>query len=148
MVVNSHPPSAWDRESSTAIRTLLVDDSPAMLKLIALILKRAGNVDLVGSATNGSQALRYVAALSPDLVLMDVHMPRLNGIEAAQYIKQRQQPPVVILITSDDDPLTRSKAEQAGADGFIVKGENLGHSLIAALADIFGSVRTPVPSHA
>ena len=146
MVVNTNSPFSPEAAPRTRIRTLIADDSPAMLKLVALSLKRAGNFDLVGSATNASQALRYVSALSPELVLMDIHMPKLNGIEATHYIKQREHPPVVILITSDDDFLTRSKAEEAGADGFIIKDENLRNSLMAVLQDSFGPSRTRAPS--
>src|SRR5208337_991740 len=80
----------------TRIRTLVVDDSPSMLKVLAQSLEEAGNFDLVGTATDGCQALRQVSALSPELVLMDIHMPRLNGIQATRFIKQRERPPVVI----------------------------------------------------
>src|SRR5258708_12692992 len=87
------------------IRTLVVDDSPFMLKLLAQILKQMANFDLVGTATNGGQALRQVSALSPDLVLMDVHFPGLNGIQAIQYIKQRNHPPAVVIIPSNPLPI-------------------------------------------
>ena len=137
MVMKSQSSFSPDAASQTSIRTLLVDDSPMMLKLLALILKRAGGFEIVGSATNASQALSYVSALSPELVLMDVHMPGMTGIEAIHYLKGQENPPVVILVTSDDDPLTRAKADQAGADRLIIKDKNLGDSLVAALRDIF-----------
>src|SRR5258705_14018888 len=86
------------------IRTLVVNDSPFMLKTLAQILKQMANFDLVGTATNGCQALRQVSALSPDLVLMDIHLSCLNGIQATEhikhrYFKQREHPPVVLIIT-------------------------------------------------
>jgi len=108
-----------------------------MLKTIAQILKQAANLDLVGTATNGLQALRQVSALSPDLVLMDVHLPYLNGIQATQYIKQREHPPAVVIITSDAHPVTEAMAEKAGADRFLSKEGNLRHRLIGALEDLF-----------
>ena len=120
------------------IRTLVVDDSPFMLKTIAQILKQAANLDLVGTATNGLQALRLVSALSPDLVLMDVHLPYLNGIQATQYIKQRENPPAVVIITSDNRPITKAMAEKAGADGFLSKEGDLQHRLLGVLEDLFG----------
>ena len=123
------------------IKSLVVDDSPFMLKTLAQILKQAPNCDLVGSATNGSQALRQVHALSPDLVLMDVHLPDLNGLQATQYIKQRENPPAVVIITSDNRPITKAMAEKAGADGFLSKGEDLRQRLIGVLEDLFGSTR-------
>lgn len=145
MVVNTNSSFFGKAAPINSIRTLIVDDSPAMLKLIAVTLARAGRFDLVGSATNGFQALRYIRELSPELVLMDVHMPGLHGIEATRHIKQREQPPAVILITSDDDPLTRLKAQEAGADGFIIKDENLQNSLMTVLRDIFEPSGTRAP---
>ncbi len=124
--------------SDTRVRTLVVDDSPLMLKILAQILEEAGNFDLVGTATDGCQALRFVSMLSPDLVLMDVHMPRLNGIQATGYIKQREHAPVVIITTSDDSSVAKATAEQAGADAFVSKEGNLRHRLLDALQDFFG----------
>jgi len=120
------------------IRTLVVDDSPFMLKLLAQILKQMANFDLVGTATNGGQALRQVSALSPDLVLMDVHLPGLNGIQATQYIKQREHPPAVVIISSDARPITKEMAQKAGADGFLNKEEDLQHRLMSVLESFFG----------
>src|SRR5258705_12043632 len=109
-----------------------------MLKILAQLLKQAANFDLVGTATNGCQALRQVAALSPDLVLMDVHLPCLNGIQATQYIKQCEHPPVVVIITSDSLPVTKAMAEKPGADGFLAKDGDLKRQLLGALKDLFG----------
>jgi len=120
------------------IRTLVVDDSPFMLKLLAQILKQMANFDLVGTATNGGQALRQVSALSPDLVLMDVHLPGLNGIQATQYIKRREHSPAVVIISSDARPITKEMAQKAGADGFLNKEEDLQHRLMNVLENLFG----------
>jgi len=120
------------------IRTLVVDDSPSMLKLLAQILKQMANFDLVGTATNGGQALRQVSALSPDLVLMDVHLPGLNGIQATQYIKQREHPPAVVIFSSDARPITKEMAQKAGADGFLNKEEDLQNRLMSVLENLFG----------
>lgn len=124
--------------SNAGIRTLIIDDSPRRLKILAQTLKKAGNFDLVGTATDERQALPYVSALYPDLVLMDIHMPRLNGVHATESIKQRQHPPVLIIVSSDEDPATRARAEHAGADGFIGKTGGLRDRLIAILRDLFG----------
>jgi DNA-binding NarL/FixJ family response regulator len=125
-------------ENSPGIRTLVVDDSPFMLKVLVQILEEVGNFDLVATATNGRQALSYMSLLSPDLVLIDVHMPGLNGIQATRDIKQREHAPVVVIVTSDDSPVTKATAEKAGADGFVIKEANLRHRLIGALQDLFG----------
>ena len=109
-----------------------------MLKALAQILEEAGNFDLVGSATDGYQALRHVSELSPDLVVMDFHMPQLNGIQATDYIKHRESPPRVIIVTSDDSAVTKSMAEKAGADGLVLKQEDLRPRLMGTLQKLFG----------
>jgi len=121
----------------TRVRTLVVDDSPFMLEILAEIVEEAGDFDLVGTATDGCQALRQVADLSPELVLMDVQMPHLTGIEATRYMKQRQHPPVVLIVTSDDNPETKAMAETAGADGFFIKPDKLRNRLLATLQNLF-----------
>ena len=125
----------------TRVRTLVVDDSPSMLKILAQILQELGDFDLVGTATNAYQALQYVSALSPKLVLMDAQMPGLNGIQATRFMKGSEHPPVVILITSHNNSATKSLAEQAGADGFVSKGGNFRRRVIGALQRLFGPSR-------
>jgi DNA-binding NarL/FixJ family response regulator len=120
------------------VKTLVVDDSPFMLKILAQILEEAGNFDLVGATCEGCQAPRYVSTLSPELVLMDLHMPYFNGLQATRDIKQREQPPVIIIVTSDDSPVAKAKAEQVGADGFVIKQGDLRHRLLSILQDLFG----------
>ncbi len=137
MVMNKCELNMAERMATTRIKTLVVDDSPLMLKILAQILKEAGNFDLIGTATDGCQGLRQMSLLSPELVLMDAHMPRLNGIQATRSIKQREHPPKVIVVTSDDSTGMKTMAEEAGADGFVVKDGNLRHRLITALQDLF-----------
>src|SRR5258706_15228420 len=107
------------------IRTLLVNDSPFMLKTLARILAQDGNITVVGAATDGCQALQYTLALSPELVLMDFHLPHLNGAEATRYIKQFVNPPIVFIVTSDDSSTSRPMSKTAGADAFIAKSGDL-----------------------
>jgi DNA-binding NarL/FixJ family response regulator len=119
------------------VKTLLVDDSPLMLKVVAEILKHAGDFDLIGTASNGLQALRYVRMLSPELIVMDVHMPRLDGIQATRFIKGNEHPPIVVIATSDNSIMTRTAAELAGADGFVSKDLNLRRQMIDTLRKLF-----------
>lgn len=138
MVMNTGPLNPRETTAGAGIRTLVVDDSPFMLKLLAQILKQMAKFDLVGTATNGGQALRQISALLPDLVLMDVHLPGLNGIQATQCIKQREHPPVVVIISSDSRLITKELAQKAGADGFLSKEEDLQHRLMSMLGSLFG----------
>ena len=136
--MKTHPLRPLEPTPATRVRTVVADDSPFMLKILAQTLEEAGDFDLVGTATNACQALRQVSALSPELVLMDIHMPGLNGLEATRCMKRSEHPPVVILISSQNTTGTKSLAAQAGADGFIGKEVNFRHLLIGALKKLFG----------
>ena len=111
----------------------MVDDSTYMLKTYALILAAESNFTLVGTATDGRQALTSVLTLQPELVLMDIHMPHMNGIEATRYLKRFRHPPAIIIVTSDDSPASLQLARTAGADGIVSKNGDLRRDLHAAL---------------
>lgn len=123
-------------ERATPIRTLIVDDSRASLTSLRAFLKAETALDLLGLATDGQDAVRLSQALHPDLVLMDVQMPRLNGLEATQQIKAGSPAPKIILITIHSGPEIRARAQAAGADGFLTKSE-LGEHLLPAIFKLF-----------
>jgi CheY-like chemotaxis protein len=131
---------ATAQEESRAIRnvrTLIADDSPVMLKILAKILALEGNFTLVGTVTDGQQAVRQTLNMKPDLVLMDYSMPHINGIEATRSIKQFQNPPLVIIVTSNDTPECKAQAKAAGADGFVVKGGHMDDQLRSVFQGLF-----------
>ena len=132
-----------DIRNSRAVRTLIADDSPWMLKTLSQILTLEGIFTLVASATDGSQAVRYASTIEPELILMDVHMPHLNGIEATRYIKQFKDPPVVIIVTSDDTPASRASAKGAGADAFVTKSDDIHAQLKTIFRKLFGADHEP-----
>ena len=103
------------------LRAVIVDDSPFVLKTITSLLEQESNVQLIGSATDGYGAVRRVLELRPDLVLMDLQLPGINGLEATRQIKARSEAPVVILVTADNTPGCREAALAAGTDGFVDK---------------------------
>jgi DNA-binding NarL/FixJ family response regulator len=138
-VMNTRPLNLSGAKADTRVRSLVVHDSQFMLKILAQTLQQAGDFRLVGAATDAYQALRYVSAFSPELVLMGVHMPGLTGIHATRYIKQAEHSPVVILISSHNSTVTKSLAEQAGADGFVSTQGNFRHRLIRMLKNLLGS---------
>jgi DNA-binding NarL/FixJ family response regulator len=118
------------------IRTVLVDDSPIVLKALSLFLQRLNGFELVGTATDGYHAVRRVVELQPDLVLMDLRLPGMNGLEATRQIKARSQAPTVIMVTADDTPECRAAASAAGTDGFVGK-QNLFTQLRTAIRKLF-----------
>lgn len=103
------------------IRLLLVDDQSLICQGLKAMLSLEADLEVVGTAGNGELAIEQVAALQPDVVLMDVHMPGMDGREATRRIAQ-QFPTVKVLVLStfDDDQYIRD-AIQAGAKGYLLK---------------------------
>jgi DNA-binding NarL/FixJ family response regulator len=135
------PESKPGFQSHRPIRTLLVDDSEFMRKYLARLIELERGFEVVGTAADGFEAIRYVGAHKPDLVLMDVNMPCLNGIEATRSIKhsgkQSGYAPVIIIVTSEDTLACRSQAKKAGANGFVEKSEHLRVDLKSTLDGLF-----------
>lgn len=104
------------------ITILIVDDTIRVREELKTVLQLVEGLVIVGEATNGVEALQLTEELNPDVVLMDLEMPGLDGFEATRQIKQRDPAQAVIVQTlheSDDD---RRRANEAGADAFVVKG--------------------------
>src|SRR6185503_2942383 len=128
-----------DFDSISAVRTLIADDSPFMLKTLSKILAFEDIFTLVATATDGSQAVRHALTIEPELILMDVHMPHLHGVEATRSIKQFKHPPLVIIVTSDDSPGSRALAKRAGADAFVTMSGDLHVQLKAIFRQLFSA---------
>ena len=105
------------------LRVLLVDDNRAFLDLAARELAADARVRIVGRAQSAEEALAQVQHTQPDLVLLDIALPGMNGLEATRHIKARLGPPRVVLVTIHDSPDYRAAGMVAGADGFIAKEE-------------------------
>ncbi|WP_442907741.1 response regulator [Kineococcus sp. G2] len=102
-------------------RVLLVDDDALVRAGLRMILSSAEDVEVVGEAENGAQAVEGVAAHRPDIVLMDVRMPVMDGLTAAKAITERPQAPRVVMLTTFDLDEYVFQALQAGATGFLLK---------------------------
>jgi DNA-binding NarL/FixJ family response regulator len=103
------------------IRVLLVDDQELVRTGLRGILREAFGFDVVGECANGSSVLASVEALRPDIVLMDVRMPVVDGVEATRLlVSHGDAPPVLVLTTFDDDEILAA-ALRAGASGFVLK---------------------------
>jgi DNA-binding NarL/FixJ family response regulator len=102
------------------LRVLLVDDHPAFLPMIEAELASLRQLKIVGYAHSGREALEQVLRLQPDLVLLDIAMPDMNGLEVARSIKALPRPIFVVLVSLHDTPAYRS-ASASLADGFVAK---------------------------
>lgn len=102
-------------------RLLLVDDEQEIRRMLRRILEAKG-YEVVGEAENGSLGVQAAIALSPDVVVMDLAMPAMNGIEATAAIKKGDEKITVIMYTAYADESFRSEAAKAGASGWVLKG--------------------------
>jgi two-component system response regulator MprA len=103
------------------MRILLVDDDEGFRATLWRLLTRGGRAVRVEEAADGEEALQIVANRRPDVVVMDLTMPRMNGIEATRRLKVRWPDLPVIILTVHDDPVYERTARAAGADGFLAK---------------------------
>lgn len=114
-------PHLGEKTMTQSIRVLITDDHSIVREGLTLILETAVNIEVVGEAANGAEALQLVAQHLPDVVLMDLRMPGMDGLTAIQHL-QRDHPQVavVILTTYNEDDLIL-RGLQAGAKGFLLK---------------------------
>jgi DNA-binding NarL/FixJ family response regulator len=113
-------------------RVLLVDDNAGVRQDLRTVLALAGDVEVVGEAQDGQAAIRQVDSLRPDVVVIDLAMPVMDGYEATRQIKTCYPACRVIALTIHGDEAARQQASQAGVDDFIVKGAPL-DSLLRAM---------------
>jgi DNA-binding NarL/FixJ family response regulator len=103
------------------IRVLIVDDDPLVRSGLRLLLHSAEHVQVVGEATDGNELLGAIDHHHPDVVLLDLRMPKLNGLSALQLVRGQPSPPAVILLTTFDTDEHILRALRLGAAGFLVK---------------------------
>lgn len=102
-------------------RVLIVDDDPLVRSALTLMLGGQGDVEVVGEAGDGRSGVELAGHLQPDVVLMDIRMPQLNGLEATRRLHAAPDPPRVIVLTTFDADEHVVGALAAGADGFLLK---------------------------
>ncbi len=107
--------------SDGALRLLVVDDQPVVRLGFTALLDSQPDLQVVGAAGDGQQAIRLARELAPDVVLMDIRMPVLNGIEATRLMSQVKPPPKVLVLTTFDLDDYVYDALRAGASGFLLK---------------------------
>jgi DNA-binding NarL/FixJ family response regulator len=105
----------------TPLNVLLVDDHEAFLNAARRHFRNVPWLNVVGQALNGLEAIAKTEALRPNVVLMDLAMPEMGGLQATRLIKAQTDPPYVYIASHFDDPEHRELAARAGADGFVSK---------------------------
>jgi DNA-binding NarL/FixJ family response regulator len=127
------------------IRVLLADDQALVRHGFAMILRAEDDVEVVGEAGDGEEAVSLTAELQPDVVLMDVRMPALDGIEATRRIVSRVDSPRVLVLTTFDNDEIVMGALRAGASGFLLK-DAPGDLLVTAIRIVAGGGSLFAPS--
>jgi DNA-binding NarL/FixJ family response regulator len=113
---------------------LVVDDDPMVRRLLGKILDAAG-IEVAGEAADGDEVVPAVQAHHPDVVLMDLKMPRMGGVVATAAVRALPNPPAVVALTAFDTPGLILDAVRAGADGFLAK-DAAPDELVAAVRDV------------
>lgn len=103
------------------IRVVVVDDHAVVRRGIASLLDSADDIECVGAAADGASGLEEIARLRPDVVVMDLSMPGLTGVDVIRALREREDPVRVLVLTSFDDGELVLQAVQAGADGYLLK---------------------------
>jgi len=119
---------------SEMLRVLVADDHPLVRAGLRSTLELADGVELVGEVQTGDEAVRAASELRPDVVVMDIHMPGLNGIEATREIIGRRPDVRVLVLTMFDDDASVFAAMRAGARGYVLKGADQSEILRAVEA--------------
>jgi DNA-binding NarL/FixJ family response regulator len=103
------------------VRVLIADDHPLIRSGLRALLEREGEFQVVGEAANGYEAIELAIALKPDIAMLDVSMPRLNGVDAAQHISERLPRTRILLVSMHSDEAYVLRALKSGARGYLLK---------------------------
>src|SRR5262249_21527181 len=106
------------------IRILVVDHFKPFRQLVCSILEEQAEFQITGQAADGLDAIRKAGELQPDLILLDIGLPKLNGIEAAREIHKVAHKAKILFLTQETDPEIVKAAVDAGASGYVVKSSN------------------------
>jgi two-component system, NarL family, nitrate/nitrite response regulator NarL len=126
---------AAPRPRTRPVRVLIADDEPLFVDTVEALLAGDERVEVVGTATNGKQAVELATALTPDVTLMDISMPILDGIEATRRIRERFPNACVLVLTGSSIATDVDRARQAGVAAFLTK-DRLGTQLVNAILEV------------
>jgi two-component system nitrate/nitrite response regulator NarL len=118
-----------------SVRVLIVDDEPLFVQMVEALLASDARIDVVGRANNGLEAVDLQATLSPDVTLMDISMPLVDGIEATRRIRERHPEACVLMLTGSSIVAEIDRSRQAGAAGYLTK-DRVGSQLVQAILDL------------
>jgi two-component system nitrate/nitrite response regulator NarL len=121
--------------SSTPLKLLIVDDNDLFVSALEGFLETEASLEVIGRAANGAVAVELAADLQPDVVLMDLSMPSVDGFEATAMVREQAPEAAIVVLTGSDDPADQQRARAAGAAGYITKDRILGE-LVATIHSV------------
>lgn len=124
-------------EPASSTRVLIVDDHPMFRRGLSGLLASVTDLEVLGLAADGDEAVRLVQEGGVDVVLMDLNLPTISGVEATRRITALPDPPAVLVLTMVDDDDTLVSAMRAGARGYVLKGAT-GEEIAAAVRTVAG----------
>ncbi len=125
---------------ASTIRVLCVDDHPLVRDGIKFAVQAQNDMEWVGEASNGQQAIEQANLHSPDVILMDLKMPVMNGVEAIQAIRKGSCTARFLVLTTYSGDVLAARALRAGASGYLLKG-SMGIDLVQAIRDVHAGKR-------
>jgi DNA-binding NarL/FixJ family response regulator len=134
-------------ESADPIRVLVVDDHALFRRGLEIVLEQESDIEVVGEASDGAEAVEKASNLLPDIVLMDVRMPRRSGIEACTAIKDVVPSSKIIMLTISDEEVDLYEAIKAGATGYLLKEISI-DEVASAIREVAGGKSLISPSMA
>jgi DNA-binding NarL/FixJ family response regulator len=117
------------------VRVLIADDDPLFIENVEALLADDERVDVIGTATDGKEAVELAIALAPDVTLMDISMPGLDGIEATRLIREQLPSASVLVLTGSSISADVDRAMRAGVAAFLTK-DRLGTQLVDAIFEL------------
>ncbi len=118
------------------IRVVIADDHPALRKGVRLFLEQAGDIQVIGEAAEGEEALALIERLQPDVAVLDIQMPRLNGIEVTRQVHANRWPVGILILSAYDDAATLAAVIKSDANGYVLKTSS-SDEIIAAVRDVY-----------
>jgi DNA-binding NarL/FixJ family response regulator len=136
----------YNGSRAAPIRVLLADDDPKFVYALSTLIDVQPELTIVGTAGDGLEAIELAERLEPEAIVIDLHMPRLDGVTAIARLRRDHPNVCLIAVTGDDAPALHRAVTEAGADAVLVKGD-LMEALLTRLGALHAAAATRAPSN-
>ena len=112
-------------------RILIVDDAPAVRESLRWLLEDEPGLTVIGESATGSEAVQMAVTLKPDLVILDIELPDMDGFSVTRQLKAQRDPALIVMLTMHNDPIHRKRGMDSGCDAFV--GKEMGWNELLAV---------------